>query len=124
MFEIPDSTSTQNTIYSVSTSAKAGDTIVLADENNNVISAIKTSKDMSGVIFSSKDIETGKTYHIYVNPTYNGSFDEYGLTSGGTCSDGTDIGSVEVTSTVNQIGSGSVMSGGFRGMNKDNNKNN
>lgn len=124
MFEIPDSTSTQNTIYSVSTSAKAGDTIVLADENNNVISAIKTSKDMSGVIFSSKDIETGKTYHIYVNPTYNGSFDEYGLASGGTCSDGTDIGSVEVTSTVNQIGSGSVMSGGFRGMNKDNNKNN
>ena len=124
MFEIPDSTSTQNTIYSVSTSAKAGDTIVLADENNNVISAIKTSKDMSGVIFSSKDIETGKTYHIYVNPTYNGSFDEYGLASGGTCSDGTDIGSVEVTSTVNQIGSGSVMNGGFRGMNKDNNKNN
>lgn len=124
MFEIPDSTSTQNTIYSVSTSAKAGDTIVLADENNNVISAIKTSKDMSGVIFSSKDIETGKTYHIYVNPTYNGSFDEYGLASGGTCSDGTDIGSVEVTSTVNQIGSGSVMSGGFRGMNKNNNKNN
>lgn len=124
MFEIPDSTSTQNTIYSVSTSAKAGDTIVLADENNNVISAIKTSTDMSGVIFSSKDIETGKTYHIYVNPTYNGSFDEYGLASGGTCSDGTDIGSVEVTSTVNQIGSGSVMSGGFRGMNKDNNKNN
>lgn len=124
MFEIPDSTSTQNTIYSVSTSAKAGDTIVLADENNNVISAIKTSKDMSGVIFSSKDIETGKTYHIYVNPTYNGSFDEYGLASSGTCSDGTDIGSVEVTSTVNQIGSGSVMSGGFRGMNKDNNKNN
>lgn len=124
MFEIPDSTSTQNTIYSVSTSAKAGDTIVLADENNNVISAIKTSKDMSGVIFSSKDIETGKTYHIYVNPTYNGSFDEYGLASGGTCSDGTDIGSVEVTSTVNQIGSGSVMSGGFKGMNKDNNKNN
>lgn len=124
MFEIPDSTSTQNTIYSVSTSAKAGDTIVLADENNNVISAIKTSKDMSGVIFSSKDIETRKTYHIYVNPTYNGSFDEYGLASGGTCSDGTDIGSVEVTSTVNQIGSGSVMSGGFRGMNKDNNKNN
>lgn len=120
MFEIPDSTSTQNTIYSVSTSAKAGDTIVLADENNNVISAIKTSKDMSGVIFSSKDIETGKTYHIYVNPTYNGSFDEYGLASGGTCSDGTDIGSVEVTSTVNQIGSGSVMSGGFRGMNKNN----
>lgn len=124
MFEIPDSTSTQNTIYSVSTSAKAGDTIVLADENNNVISAIKTSKDMSGVIFSSKDIETGKTYHIYVNPTYDGSFDEYGLASGGTCSDGTDIGSVEVTSTVNQIGSGSVMSGGFKGMNKDNNKNN
>lgn len=124
MFEIPDSTSTQNTIYSVSTSAKAGDTIVLADENNNVISAIKTSADMSGVIFSSKDIETGKTYHIYVNPTYNGSFDEYGLASGGTCSDGTDIGSVEVTSTVNQIGSGSVMSGGFKGMNKDNNKNN
>lgn len=124
MFEIPNSTSTQNTIYSVSTSAKAGDTIVLADENNNVISAIKTSKDMSGVIFSSKDIETGKTYHIYVNPTYNGSFDEYGLASGGTCSDGTDIGSVEVTSTVNQIGSGSVMSGGFKGMNKDNNKNN
>lgn len=124
MFEIPDSTSTQNTIYSVSTSAKAGDTIVLADENNNVISAIKTSTDMSGVIFSSKDIETGKTYHIYVNPTYNGSFDEYGLASGGTCSDGTDIGSVEVTSTVNQIGSGSVMSGGFKGMNKDNNKNN
>ena len=124
MFEIPDSTSTQNTIYSVSTSAKAGDTIVLADENNNVISAIKTSKDMSGVIFSSKDIETGKTYHIYVNPTYDGSFDEYGLASGGTCSDGTDVGSVEVTSTVNQIGTGSVMSGGFRGMNKDNNKNN
>lgn len=124
MFEIPDSTSTQNTIYSVSTSAKAGDTIVLADENNNVISAIKTSTDMSGVIFSSKDIETGKTYHIYVNPTYNGSFDEYGLASGGTCSNGTDIGSVEVTSTVNQIGTGSVMSGGFIGMNKDNNKNN
>ncbi len=124
MFEIPDSTSTQNTIYSVSTSAKAGDTIVLADENNNVISAIKTSTDMSGVIFSSKDIETGKTYHIYVNPTYNGSFDEYGLASGGTCSDGTDIGSLEVTSTVNQIGTGSVMSGDFRGMNKDNNKNN
>ena len=117
MFEIPDSTSTQNTIYSVSTSAKAGDTIVLADENNNVISAIKTSKDMSGVIFSSKDIETGKTYHIYVNPTYDGSFDEYGFASGGTCSDGTDVGSVEVTSTVNQIGTGSVMSGGFRGMN-------
>lgn len=122
MFEAPESESVQNVIYSVSTSAKAGDVIVLADDDNNVVCAMQTTKDMSGVIFSSANIETGKTYHIYVNPTYDGSFDQYGFAEGGTCSDGTDVGSVEVTSTLSQIGTGSVMSSGFGNMGNHGNK--
>jgi hypothetical protein len=76
---------------------------------------MQLQETMQGVIFSSSDIETGKTYHLYTGVDFEGTFDENGFATEGSFSNGTEVGSVEVTDTVSQIGSGSVSNFSFGG---------
>jgi hypothetical protein len=105
MFETPDDSSTQNSIYCLSVSAKSGNHIALVNSNNNVILDVENAKDMEGIVFSSDKIITGETYTIYTDAT---------ISEDGTLTNGTEVGSVEVSSSVSQIGEGSSF-GGFGG---------
>jgi hypothetical protein len=120
MFELPDDSSTQNSIYCLNLSASSNTTVILVDEDNNIISSITDPKDMQSVVFSSGDIVTGKTYTIYKDVTLTDDEVSQGKLSDSSFTDGeyqngTQVGSVEVSETVSQIGEGSTMSMGFGG---------
>jgi hypothetical protein len=120
MFELPDDSSTQNSIYCLDLSASSNTTVILVDEDNNIVSSITDPKAMQSVVFSSSDIVTGKTYTIYKDVTLTDDEVSQGKLSDSSFTDGdyqngTLVGSVEVTETVSQIGEGSTMGNGFGG---------
>ena len=108
MFEAPSSESTQNSIYSLSVSAEADTLVTLADSSGNVIAAFKVPKHTSGIVFSLPEIKNGTQYHIYTGGTYSGTLDANGYGTGGTISDGKDIGNCTVSAIISAIGSGTV----------------
>lgn len=53
----------------------AGESIVIVDENNNVIFAFKADRKISTVVYSSSDL-TGQTYSVYSGTNISGTVDD------------------------------------------------
>ncbi|MCI6737392.1 MAG: dockerin type 1, partial [Intestinibacter sp.] len=60
------------------------------------------SKEYQSVIVSTPDIKDGSTYKVYVGGKYEGD-NENGIYSKGTYSDGKEVGSVKISSSINQL---------------------
>lgn len=68
MVECPDAGGSQNILnISFDNIMTGGSSVVIMDNKNNAIYETIVSKDFQNIIFSSKDIEMGKEYIIYVN---------------------------------------------------------
>lgn len=73
MLEMPESTSTQNSVAVMMTQTQKAETpVYIADSNGNILVLMAPQKDYSCIIFSSPQLKTGETYTVYVGGTASG----------------------------------------------------
>lgn len=73
--EVKTTNGTQIVQMNLSNEANAGESIVIVDENNNVIFAFKAYRKISTVVYSSSDL-TGQTYSVYSGTNISGTVDD------------------------------------------------
>ncbi|MGM9534299.1 MAG: carbohydrate-binding domain-containing protein [Intestinibacter sp.] len=128
MLQNPSDTSEQNVISTVLTSQSKDTLVHIEDQDGNELITFSPSKEYASIIVSSPDIKDDSTYKVYVGGKYDGE-SENGIYSGGTYSAGEEVGSVEISSSINQLvqegasssgnmGPGGGMNPGGNGSNK------
>ena len=73
--EVKTTNGTQIVQMNLSNEANAGESIVIVDENNNVIFAFKADRKISTVVYSSSDL-TAQTYSVYSGTNISGTVDD------------------------------------------------
>lgn len=73
--EIKTTNDTQIVQINLSNEANAGESIVIVDENNNVIFAFKSDRKIFTVVYSSSDL-TGQTYSVYSGTNISETVDD------------------------------------------------
>lgn len=73
-----------------SLSASGENTIAVTDENNQVLSVLKFNKSAQLLTYCNSDT-TVSNCKVYLNPEYDGDFDEFGYGSSGSISGGTEL---------------------------------
>lgn len=114
MMEVPDSASTQYSIYTTQLGAPQGETVTLADESGNVIASYTVPQQAQGIVISSPGIEKGKTYNLYTGGELSATANDDGVALEGSISGGNLIAGGEITEITTSFG-GSVGQGGFGG---------
>lgn len=125
MIQNPSDSSKQNIISAILTTQKANTLIHIEDKEGNEILTFAPSKDYASIIVSSSDIKDDSTYKISVGGKYSDSNQENGVYSGGTYSNGEKVGSIKISSSVNEItqdgaSSNTTPNGGGGNMDKPN----
>lgn len=73
MLEMPESTSTQNSVAIMMTQTQKAETpVYIADSQGNILVLMAPQKDYSCIVFSSPQLKTGETYTVYVGGTASG----------------------------------------------------
>lgn len=90
----------------------AGTVLSVCDENGKVILAFTATKAFNSALFSSPEIEKGKTYSIYLDAEVNG-LDKNGYAHNTTQTGGSLLGTIEMTDYI--YGQGSGFPGGGAG---------
>lgn len=117
MAQAPGESSSQNsiTVYYRETQA-AGTLAALVDESGKTILAFAPAKAYQSIVFSTPELEQGKTYTLISGGTCSGQLTD-GLYSGGACSGGAELTNITISGTVTRIADdGSAVSGGMGGM--------
>ena len=103
MIQNPSDSSKQNTISAVLTTQKANTLVHIEDEDGNEILTFAPTKEYASIIVSSADIKDDSTYKVSVGGEYSSDNEENGVYSGGTYSNGEEVGSVKISSSVSKI---------------------
>lgn len=111
MLQNPSDTSEQNVISTTLTSQSKNTLVHIEDQDGNELITFSPSKEYQSVIVSTPDIKDGSTYKVYVGGKYEGD-NENGIYSKGTYSDGKEVGSVKISSSINQLVQEGASSGG------------
>ena len=73
MLEMPESTSTQNSVAIMMTDTQKAETpVYIADSEGNILTLMAPQKEYNCIIFSSPQLKTGETYTVYVGGTVSG----------------------------------------------------
>ena len=99
MMDVPE----ENYIAASDLNAAADTLITVTDAEGKVLGALKTPKKAAGIVFSANGMNDG--YSIYSGGSYDGTLNEDGFGTGGSCSGGTLV----------KSGSGGEGFGGFGG---------
>lgn len=102
MLQNPSDTSEQNVISAVLTNQAKNTLVHIEDEDGNELLTFSPSKEYASIIVSSPDIKDDSTYKVYIGGSHDGK-SENGIYSNGTYSDGEEIGSVKISSSINQL---------------------
>lgn len=116
MLEVPSDESAQNIIIAtLDSSVDAGTIINVEDEDGNSILTFKAEKVFQGLIFSSDNIKTGKSYTVSTGGTVSDSItaDDGLYNNQVKYNNGAILGSMEITSKITRIGNAN--SGNFGG---------
>lgn len=106
MAEMPDSSSTQNSIITTFTQRQqAGSIVRITDADGHDLLTFSPSKSYSSVVFSSPDIKSGISYSVYSGGSYTGGTSSDGLMANGSYSGGTTYGSVTISAILSYVGS-------------------
>lgn len=116
MAEAPSDSSSQNSVSaSLDSTQSPGTLITLCDKDGGEILSFAPSKSFSHAVISSPEIESGKSYTLYIGGTSSSS-ESHGLyKTGGYNGDGSEAGSFTAESPTSYIGSQGMMGGGFHG---------
>lgn len=102
MAQAPSTSSTENSVK-VNLVQQAANTIVhIVGEDGTEIITFAPSKQYSSIVVSSPELKTGSTYKVYVGGSSSGTAVN-GIYSKGTYSNGTEVGSFTVSSTVSEV---------------------
>lgn len=102
MMEMPDSSSSQNTIVAQCSAGK-GDVLLLTDDSGNIVMSLVLQKQIQGAVISSPQIETGKSYTLYVSQSQS------------SAENAQQAGTAEISSAITTIGNVSPGMGGMGG---------
>ncbi len=103
MSQMPDNTSTQNTVICGSNQGiSAGTLIHIEDGNGNELATFAPNRSYSNIIFSSSSLKKGETYKVYTGGTSTGTLTD-GLYTGGAYSGGTLKKTFTLSSTVQTV---------------------
>ena len=115
MLEMPDNTSTQNTVAITFSGSQAANTLVyITDSSNNVIAAMSPEVDFSCILLSSASLAENETYHVYLGGKAEGET-VHGYYRKAAVSGGTEYSSFTVTKTVTYVNESGVYEGGQGG---------
>lgn len=114
MSQSPSSTSTQAAI-NIFTNGSANTLVSVQDESGNDIATFAPSKSFSSLIISTPNLKTEVTYKVYTGGSYSLDSTD-GLYSGGTYSNGSELTSFTLSSTIMSVTSSGATEGGNSGM--------
>jgi hypothetical protein len=102
MAQAPSEESTQNSVKVTLSSQSANTLIRIESENGEEILTYAPQKQYSSVIISSPKLKTAEVYKVYLGGSSTGSNIE-GLHSNGTYTNGKEIGSFTISSSVSEV---------------------
>lgn len=100
-------------MYTLNSSASAGSSVALTDENGNVLVSFIPAKQYNNVVISTPSLKNGSSYKLVIGGTVSGA-DKNGFASSGSVSSAAQTLDIKLTGTTTTIGSGG-MSGGNMG---------
>ncbi|MBQ7378863.1 MAG: carbohydrate-binding domain-containing protein [Clostridia bacterium] len=80
--------------FATRSSFAAGTTMGIFDADGNLVLAFESPKAFASVVYSSADVQSGKTYSIGYNGTLDGTLQD-GICSSGTFTDYTELGEIQ-----------------------------
>lgn len=100
-------------MYTLDSSASAGSSVALTDENGNVLASFIPAKQYNNVVISTPTLKNGSSYKLAVGGTVSGA-DKNGFASSGSVSSAAQTLDIKLTGTTTTFGNGG-MSGGNMG---------
>lgn len=100
-------------MYTLDSSASAGSSVALTDENGNVLASFIPAKQYNNVVISTPTLKNGSSYKLAVGGTVSGA-DKNGYASSGSVSSAAQTLDIKLTGTTTTFGNGG-MSGGNMG---------
>lgn len=109
-----ESSSQPSFMYTLDSTAKAGDSIAVTDSSGEVIISFMPSKQYNSIVVSSPKLSLGSSYTVTIGGTVT-DCDENGYTDSGKVSGGENSFSVEISSVATSYGSSGGMGGAMGG---------
>lgn len=100
-------------MYTLDSSASAGSSVALTDENGNVLASFIPAKQYNNVVISTPSLKNGSSYKLVIGGTVSGA-DKNGFASSGSVSSAAQTLDIKLTGTTTTFGNGG-MSGGNMG---------
>lgn len=100
-------------MYTLNSSASAGSSVALTDENGNVLASFIPAKQYNNVVISTPSLKNGSSYKLVIGGTVSGT-DKNGFASSGSVSSAAQTLDIKLTGTTTTFGNGG-MSGGNMG---------
>lgn len=104
-------------MYTLDSSASAGSSVALTDENGNVLASFIPAKQYNNVVISTPTLKNGSSYKLAVGGTVSGA-DKNGYASSGSVSSAAQTLDIKLTGTTTTFGSGGMSGGNMGGGNK------
>ena len=101
-------------MYTLDSSANAGDSIAVTDSSGKVIASFMPSKQYNSIIVSSPEFTVGSSYTVTIGGTVSGC-DENGYAASGKVTGGNNSFAVEISSISTTYGSSGGMGGNMGG---------
>lgn len=115
MAQTPSTSSTQPILNINTSSLNAGELINVTDSNGTNILTFAPNKTVQSIIISTSDLKLNNTYTISSGGSSTGT-EVDGIYEGGSYSNGTELGTVTLSSVITSLGqSGGMGNGGFGG---------
>ena len=97
-------------MYTLDSSANAGDSIAVTDSSGKVIASFMPSKQYNSIIVSSPEFTVGSSYTVTIGGTVSGC-DENGYAASGKVTGGNNSFAVEISSVSTSYGASGGMGG-------------
>ena len=104
-------------MYTLDSSASAGSSVALTDENGNVLASFLPAKQYNNVVISTPSLKNGSSYKLVIGGTVSGA-DKNGFASSGSVSSAAQTLDIKLTGTTTTFGSGGMSGGNMGGGNK------
>ena len=104
-------------MYTLDSSASAGSSVAVTDENGNVLASFIPAKQYNNVVISTPSLKNGSSYKLVIGGTVSGA-DKNGYASSGSVSSAAQTLGIKLTGTTTTFGSGGMSGGNMGGGNK------
>lgn len=104
-------------MYTLDSSASAGSSVALTDENGNVLASFIPAKQYNNVVISTPSLKNGSSYKLVIGGTVSGA-DKNGYASSGSVSSAAQTLDIKLTGITTTFGNGGMSGGNMGGGNK------